>query len=284
VPLVAATVLWGSGYHATLVAGDRLPALWVACLRPALSVWPLLALGALWHVRFPRGRAAVWAVLSGVLTTAIFFIALVEGVLRAGAADAAVLTNTAPFFVLLLAWLLLGERLRPRGVAGMLVGFAGVVLMVAARLAEQHDAGSVAVGTGFALAAAVASALGTVIVRRMAVHDASLDVVGLTTVQLAVGTVILLPVALAVDGGAGSWGSGSLWAALLWLSLGSSAAASVLFFFGLRLVTAPRAVAFQFLVPAVAVAIEIALGNAPGAVALAGMALAIVGVAVVSAG
>jgi drug/metabolite transporter (DMT)-like permease len=282
VPLVAATLLWGSGYHATLVAGRRLPALWVACLRPALSVWILLGLGAFWGMSIPRGRAAAWAVVSGVLTTAIFFVALVEGVVRAGAADAAVLTNTAPFFVLLLASLLLGERLQPRRLAGMALGFAGVVLMVATRLGEQRGTGTVAVGTAFALAAAVASALGTVIVRRMALRDPGIDVVGLTTVQLAVGTLILLPLAFAVDGNDGSWGSGSLWAALVWLSFGSTAAASVLFFFGLRRVTAPRASAFLFLVPAVAVAIEIVLGDRPGSAALVGMALAIVGVAIVT--
>ena len=54
------------------------------------------------------------------------------------------------------------------------------------------------------------------------------------------------------------------------------------FALALRAIPATRASAWQFLAPVVAVVVELVFGDAPGAVVLLGMALAICGVALVS--
>ena len=61
------------------------------------------------------------------------------------------------------------------------------------------------------------------------------------------------------------------------------AIASLAYFTALRLIPATRASAWQFLAPVVAVAVEVGRGNAPEAIVLGGMALVILGVAVVTA-
>jgi drug/metabolite transporter (DMT)-like permease len=283
--LLVAMCCWGSSYHITAIAGRHASGLWVAALRPTIAAAVLLALMPLLRARLPRGQTLAWAMVTGVLMVAVFFIGLVEGTLRAGAADASVLTNSSPFFVLVFSWIALGERLAPGRIAGLVVGFVGVVLMVSSHLSsDHHDTHKLLVGMALALMASVAWAAGTMIVRRLAVRDPDLDVIGLTATQYAVGGAILLVLVLAVDGTGGTdWSSGELWGAALSLSVVSSSIGVLLFFFALQMVSAPRASAFQFLVPAVAVVIEIALGNTPSALVLVGIVLAIAGVAIVNA-
>jgi drug/metabolite transporter (DMT)-like permease len=67
-----------------------------------------------------------------------------------------------------------------------------------------------------------------------------------------------------------------------WLALGTSALGSLAFFSALKRVSADRAAAWQFVVPVVAVLVEIARGNSPDAIVLAGMILAVAGVAIVN--
>lgn len=291
VPLVAWALLalpvgfWGGGYTATSIATDHTSGLMLAGLRtlPTLAVLPLaLLLGA----RLPKGRdAVVSAVVSGLLVVTVFFIGISEGTHFAGAANAAVLISAAPLWVALLARLFLGERVRPAALAGLLLGFAGIVLMVSRQLGGSHRAGDLALGIGLALIAGIAWAAGTMIVRRQAVRDPKLDFVGLTIAQYLAGSPILIIVAFAVKGTGGTdWGSGDLWGGTLWLALGSSALATVAFFMSLRWLDAAQTSSAQFLVPVVAVIIELVRGHAPGGLVLVGMALAIAGVALVVAG
>jgi drug/metabolite transporter (DMT)-like permease len=101
--------------------------------------------------------------------------------------------------------------------------------------------------------------------------------------MFAIGGLALLAVALIADGTASTeWGSGRLWAATAWVSLGAGAVGTVAYFTALRLISSARASAWLFLVPAVAVLVELARGNVPNATTLAGMALAIGGVALVN--
>ena len=291
VPLVAWALLalpvgfWGGGYTATSIATDHTSGLMLAGLRtlPTLAVLPLaLLLGA----RLPKGRdAVVSAVVSGLLVVTVFFIGISEGTHFAGAANAAVLISAAPLWVALLARLFLGERVRPAALAGLLLGFAGIVLMVSRQLGGSHRAGDFALGIGLALIAGIAWAAGTMIVRRQAVRDPKLDFVGLTIAQYLAGSPILIIVAFAVKGTGGTdWGSGDLWGGTLWLALGSSALATVAFFMSLRWLDAAQTASAQFLVPVVAVIIELVRGHAPDGLVLVGMALAIAGVALVVAG
>lgn len=291
IPLVAWALLalpvgfWGGGYTATAVATDHTSGLFLAGLRcvPTLAVLPLMLFLA--RGRLPRGAALKGGALSGLLVVTVFFIGISEGTRHAGAANAAVLISAAPLWVALLARLFLGERIRPVALGGLLLGFAGIVLMVSRQLGGSHGASDLAIGIGLALAAGVAWAAGTMIVRRLAVRDKQLDFVGLTAVQYLAGAPILIVVALAVKGTGGTdWGSIDLWGATLWLAIGSSAVATLAFFMSLRWLDATKTSSSQFLVPVVAVVIELVRGHAPGGLVLVGMALAIVGVAAVVAG
>ena len=107
--------------------------------------------------------------------------------------------------------------------------------------------------------------------------------IGVTVVQYATGALVLVPTAFPVAGTSGTdWSSLGLWLPLLWVGP-VTAFALLVFFVVLQRMQAARATSILFLIPGVAIVIEIARGNAPGLVALAGMFIAVLGVALVTA-
>jgi drug/metabolite transporter (DMT)-like permease len=127
----------------------------------------------------------------------------------------------------------------------------------------------------------VAWGAGTIVVARLLRSGDPPDLLAFTAVQHVAGGLVLVAFALPAAGEI-DWGSGELWLAGAWVSIGSSAIATVAFFEALRRMTAARASTWQFLVPAVAVLVEALAGTAPGGLVLLGMAVSIAGVCVVS--
>jgi probable blue pigment (indigoidine) exporter len=167
---------------------------------------------------------------------------------------------------------------------GMVVGFAGVILVASAQIDASGNAGDMAIGMGLAISAAIAWAAGTMIVKEQITRRPDTDLVGLTTGQYIVGGAVLLVLALLVDGtGGAEWSSGTLWLAVAFISIVGSALATVTYFSSLRWLDPAAVTSWLFLSPVVAVLLELILGNAPDAVVLLGMVVTIVGVAVVSA-
>lgn len=275
---------WGGGYTATAVATEHTSGLMLAGLRtlPSLALLPLVFM---FGARLPRGADVRGAVSSGLLVVTVFVVGISVATRHIGAANTAVLASAAPLWVALLARVFLRERISRTTGAGLGLGFVGIVVIVLRQLGGRHGGSALALGIGLALAAGIAWATGTMIVRRMVVRNPGLDFVGLTAVQYLAGSPILIVAAFAFKGTGGTdWGSVDLWGATLWLSLGSSGIATLAFFMSLRWLRAAQTSSSQFLVPVVAVVVEYVRGHAPGGLALVGMALAIVGVGLVVAG
>ena len=224
-----------------------------------------------------------WAFVTSMLMVVLFLEGLSEGTARAGAANASVLANTTPFFVLILGWIFLKTKTNWLGIVGLLTGFAGVVLMVSSQLGGGRDTGDFVLGLVLALLGAAGWGIGTLIMKWLIKQDPKIDLVGFTAAQFLIGAVVLLALAFGIDGASGTdWGSGELWISLAYLAFLASALATLAFFGALRRMDVTIASAFLFLVPAGAILIEIGFGNAPDAVVLIGMVLAIAGVALVN--
>lgn len=277
--LATAVVIFGTGYWPTAVAADHGPTLMVTNLRVATSAAFLLVVAIALRKRLPRGHMLGWAVVTGLLMATLFQWGLTEAIARAGAGNGAVLINTNPLMVLVLAWIFLRERLSPLGVAGLLTGFGGVVLMVATQLGGSVETRQLLLGSLLALIAALAFSVGVLLLRRLSQRESEVDMVGITTVQFLVGSIVLLPVAFALEGTTGTdWGSASFWAATAWTGPGAAVAA-LFFYLALKRLPAAKTSSALFLVPAVAIVVEIVRGNSPGALALTGMLVAVCGVA-----
>ncbi len=278
--LLAGTVLiWGTGYWPTQVATEHGSSLVITAIRLAPSALLLLLAVPLMGARLPRGRLLGWALFTGLLMAGLFQWGLTEAIARAGPGNGAVLVNTNPLIVLVLAWIFLRERLSLLGILGLLAGFGGVALMVSSQLGGESETTDLLLGSAIALIVALAWAVGVLILRTLAQRSEGVDMVGFIAVQYVIASALFVPLAFAVHGTSGTdWASGGFWASIVWI--GPAAALGVLFFFlALERLAAAKTSSALFLVPAVAVIVEIVRGNVPSALVLAGMFVAVIGVA-----
>ena len=105
---------------------------------------------------------------------------------------------------------------------------------------------------------------------------------GFAATQFSTAAAVLLVAGFAVNGTASTtWGSGELWAVIFWIGP-VSGIAMVLFFLALKRLPAARVSAPMFLIPAVAIVVEIVRGNTPTAIVLLGMIVAVIGVGLVN--
>jgi drug/metabolite transporter (DMT)-like permease len=188
-----------------------------------------------------------------LLPTAVFMMALPYGLVFWGeqyvsAGLGAILNGTIPFFTALFALSLLPqERLSLRKAVGLVLGFAGVVVIFwdqAGAFRQSHFWGKIAL-----LGSAVSYGLANVWVRR---HAETYDTQKAVFLQMLLGTVMLLGLAaLSERSAAWSWSMPGL-IALLYLAIVGSALAFAAFFWLLKRVEATKASLIAFVTPVVA--------------------------------
>jgi drug/metabolite transporter (DMT)-like permease len=127
-----------------------------------------------------------WLVLLSLAATAFGYGAMFVSPSLAGAGSAAVLGNTQPLWVTVLAALVLGERLTRVKVMSLLLGLAGVSLI--ASPAFQGGSFFGVEGALLALASAAGFAFGSVLIRRL---EPGRYLLTLTAWQLLLGSVPL---------------------------------------------------------------------------------------------
>ena len=131
-------------------------------------------------------------ILIGLCQTAAFQGLEQWALVSGGAGHVALLAYTMPFWAVLLAWLLLGDKPTGRHWAGLALAAIGLLCIIA----PWHSLGS-ALSTTLAVAGGIAWAAGTVLSKRMFQRHAP-SVLNLTAWQMLVGGVALGIVALAV--------------------------------------------------------------------------------------
>jgi probable blue pigment (indigoidine) exporter len=183
-----APTVWGSTY---LVTTEFLPPgrpLLTATLR-ALPVGLLLTL----HARELPSGAWWWrSAVLGVLNIGAFFALLFVAAYRLPGGVAATAGAIQPLVVAGLAWVLLGEALRPVTAIAGAIGIVGVGMLVLGPEAALDTVGVVA-----AVAGTLSMAAGVVLTKRWQRPTHLLTATGW---QLAAGGLALLPVALLVEG------------------------------------------------------------------------------------
>ncbi len=112
-------------------------------------------------------------------------------------------------------------------------------------------------------------------------REPDLDIPGITAAQFLAGGVPLIPLVL-LAGGTTDWGRLSFDLQLLYLILGGQVLVYLGFNAALSRWPSTRVYAWTFLVPFVAVVIEAFQGELPGLAATIGLALVILGVAIVN--
>ncbi|MBV9004024.1 MAG: EamA family transporter [Solirubrobacterales bacterium] len=195
--LLATTMFfWGTAFRATAIgAGHASPTVFSA-LRALPATLALLLAVAVSGARLPRDRPMlILGAISGPLVVSLTFEGIAVATKLAGAGNAAVLINTAPFFAVVFASAIFAQRTSRTTLGGLVIGFAGVVVMVSSQLGATSSVGQTALGMFIALAAAAGFAVGALITGHAAARDPRLDMLGFTTLQYIVGSLLLIALA-----------------------------------------------------------------------------------------
>jgi drug/metabolite transporter (DMT)-like permease len=273
--LVVLGPIWGYGWVATKVALDYSDALTFAALRVPLSA-ALLFVVMIVLRKSLRPPPLGYTILIGLLQTTLFVGLVITALHDAGAGKVSVLTYTMPFWLLLLAWVFLGERLR--GVQWLAVGlaFAGLVLVVRPWDMDGVVSGVLTLLGGLSWAA---SALVVKLLQRR--H--TVDVLSLTTWQMVFGSVPLIILAALTYSGGPEWTTGFVWG-LAYTVVLANAVAWFLWLYALHALPAGAAGLGTLSIPVVGVvAAWIQLGEVPTLVEGVGMILIIGALAVLAA-
>ena len=254
------------GYSGPLTFAGLISGLGAVCLFAVLAV----------RRRPLRPPPLGWTLVIGLLQTALFNGLATAALIVGGAGKVSVLVYTMPFWLLLLAWLFLGERLRGVQWPAVALAFAGLVLVVR----PWHIGGAL---SGVLACAAGLSWAGAALVVKLLQRRTHTETLSLTAWQLLFGCVPLLALGLLVEGSAPDWTPVFI-ACLAYSVLLANAVCWALWLFALRALPAGAAGMGTLAVPVVGVvAAWLQLGEKPTPVEAAGMALIIAGLAALAA-
>ncbi|SEG86601.1 probable blue pigment (indigoidine) exporter [Actinacidiphila yanglinensis] len=262
-----APISWGSTY---LVTTQWLPPdrpLFAGLMRALPAGLLLVAAGR----KLPHGAWWGKAFVLGALNIGAFFPLLFLAAYRLPGGVAAVVGAVGPLLVAGLSAGLLRERPGRRAVAAALLGAFGVSLVVLG-----PGAGLDATGVLAGLGGAAAMAAGTVLTKRWGRPDGVGPLV-LTGWQLSAGGLLIAPVALLVEGPPPALDTPNV-LGYGYLALVNTALAYALWFRGIARMPVTSVSVLAFLSTLSAAVIGwLALGQALGALQLAGMAVAVAG-------
>jgi len=263
--LVVLGPIWGYGWVATKVALGYSQPFTFAALRIVLTV-VCLFLMLIATRRSLRPPPLGYTTAIGLLQTTAFVGLIIVALHSGGAGKVAVLCYTMPFWLLLLAWAFLGERLRGTQWLAVILAFAGLVLVVAPWQIQGVTSSVLTVAGGLAWAASA-------VVVKLMQRKHQVDVLSLTTWQMTIGMVPLIIVAVLTYSGGPEWTTGFIWG-LSYTVLLANALAWVLWLYALRTLSAGAAGLGTLAIPVVGVvAAWLQLGDVPTLVEGVGMIL-----------
>ncbi|MDH5200675.1 MAG: EamA family transporter [Candidatus Bathyarchaeota archaeon] len=277
--LVILSCIWGNSFLFTKVTVEEVPPLTLVegrlLLAGAVLLLLMRGLGLSLSLT-PR----LWAAITfmGLVNNVIPFALITWGQQHIDSSLAAILNGTMPLFTVAIAPLWIKEPLTGERAAGVLIGFAGVFVLLGPDLgaiAESSTLGQLAV-----IGASLCYATGAVFARR---YLQERQPVVFATSQMVVASALLLPVALAVDTPFDLRVSAK--AALAWTALGvlSSGLAYIIFFWLIQRIAAMQLSLVAYLIPLVAVFMGwLVLDERLGANSFSGLALIVLGVFIVN--
>jgi drug/metabolite transporter (DMT)-like permease len=279
---LGAVVLWGISFVATKVAVSEISPITLVTLRAVLGVLFLSAVMAASRTPIfaPRQELPMLALMGFV---GVFFHQILQsiGLTMTSAINTGWLIVLIPIWSAILSAIFRGERFGRFQLIGLVLGFAGAVLVVTRGSLSGNLLALPSTRGDFLIVAstlnwAIYTILGHGTIKRLGAKRA-------TTLSMMLGGLMLLPVFVTVEG----WKeldqlSQIGWAAVLFLGIGSSGIGYLLWYGALEHIEAGRVAAFIYIEPLVTLATAMALlGETVTAITIAGGTLVLLGVVLV---
>jgi drug/metabolite transporter (DMT)-like permease len=240
VDLVLLGALWGAAFLFTRIAVPEFGPIPLILVRVGVAAVVLVALLTVrGGIRGLAGHARALVVL-GAMNTAVPFSLFAFATLTLPAGLSSVLNATVPLFGAVTGVVWLGERLAAGRVAGLLTGFAGVLVLAWPRLSVG--------GEGLAVLAALAAT----VLYALSAHYARRHLAGVAPLAVSTGSLIAAT-GLTAPLGVASWPatppSALAWACAVALGIGCTALAYLLYFRLIARTGAVTALAVTYLIP-----------------------------------
>ena len=265
--LILLSVLWGYNWvvmkYALLDAG----AFQFGAMRTFLGALCLMLV--MWAMKKPlKPKELPMHIVLGVLQTCGFTGLIIWALVHGGAGKTAVLTYTMPFWVMVLAWPLLGEKIRGIQWLAVFSSLLGLIIIF-----DPLHLGGDFFSMSLAVMGGVFWALAVIVAKKLHHRAPHLDLISLTAWQMFFGSLPLVAVALIVDAPPIHW-SPRLFAAIGFNAILCNALAWLLWLYALQRLAAGVASMTSMLAPLIGVlAAWVHLGEEPSVLEIVGMLL-----------
>jgi drug/metabolite transporter (DMT)-like permease len=243
IDLVVLGAIWGASFLFMRIAVPEFGAIPLIAARVGIAAVFLLAVLSRRSGLRDLHRNAARLALLGAINSAIPFSLFAFAVLSVTAGFASVLNATTPLFGALVAFVWLRDRPAPIRIAGLIVGFTGVLVLVWGRLSVKDDgSGALAVVAG--LTAALLYGIAANYTKRQL---GGVDSLVIATGSLVAATVFLVP--LAVLYWPPAQPSFTSWVSAALLAIICTGIAYILYFRLLNRVGPSKTLAVTYLIP-----------------------------------
>lgn len=159
-------IAWGSAFGALKIAVEDITPVWNTAARLWVASATLAVVCFLGRQRLPALKDPVWRYYAaiGVVGLAMPFFLFATAAITLPSAVNAICNGAMPIFTAVLAHLLLADRLTARRIAGVGLGFAGLVVLVGPRLVAGASVEGLALGA--AIGGAAGFAISNIITRK----------------------------------------------------------------------------------------------------------------------
>lgn len=238
-------VIWASGYIVAKLAASDAEPLSFLLIRYIGVVILMLVLALIGGAAWPSRRDAVHIAVAGVLIQALYlggvWVAIRMGL---SASVAALIVNLQPVLTVCFAhWT--GDRVSARQVLGVGIGFAGVVIVLAAKLGDTALSATLGVPTFLCFVALLGATAGVLYQKRFVPQ---FDLRTGQVIQFAAAAVVTLPFVLAFETLTIRWTAEVVFA-MLWSVLVLSGVGISIMFYLLRTGSVTRLTSAMYLVP-----------------------------------
>ncbi len=274
--LMLLTVIWGYNWVVMKSALMYASAFDFAAMRTAIGALCLFAV--LIYMRKPlRVSEMPTLILLGIMQTSGFTGLLIWALVEGGAGKTAVLTYTMPFWVMVLAWPMLGEKLHGMQWLAAILSTMGMLFIL-----DPLHLGTDTFSTFLAVLSGIFWALSVILAKKLHQRSPGLDLLTLTAWQMLFGSVPLVLVALLVPSQPIQWTPYFI-GAVIYNSVFCNALAWLLWLYALQRLSAGIASMSSMLAPVIGVlAAWLQLHEMPGNTELIGMTLIAVSLVIIS--
>ena len=243
VDLLVLGAIWGASFLFMRVAAPEFGAVPLIAARVGIAAIFLIPVLARQTGQRPLYEHAAKLTVLGAINSAVPFSLFAYAVLSVTAGFASVLNSTAPLFGALVAFVWLRDRPGPARIAGLIIGFTGVLALVWGRVSVAGGGGGLAVVAG--LTASVLYGISANYVKK---RLGGVDSLVVATGSLIAATLLLIPLAILywpeTSPSARSWISAVLLAVIC------TGVAYILYFRLLSRVGPSKTLAVTYLIPA----------------------------------